>query len=84
MHYYQIVDRGDMGINFFMAFIGLLFIILLIIVIFKLSNYKGAEKPKLDQGPAHNNSVEIAKQRYAKGEINKDEFAQLKKDLAEK
>jgi len=80
MHYYQMVDRGDIGINFFMAFIGLLFIIL-IVVIFKLSKDKGAEKPKLDQGPAHNNPVEIAKERYAKGEIDKDEFTQLKKDL---
>jgi len=78
------VDRGDMGINFFMALIGLLFIILLVVVIFKLSRDNGAEKTKIDRHLEHNNPLEIAKQRYAKGEISKDEFAQLKKDLVEK
>ena len=30
-----------------------------------------------------NNSVEILKTRYAKGEINKEEFEQMKKDIEE-
>lgn len=29
-----------------------------------------------------NNSLEIARQRYAKGEISKEQFEQLKKDLS--
>lgn len=34
------------------------------------------------EGAIRDDPLEIAKARYARGEINKDEFTQLKKDLS--
>lgn len=81
MHYYQMVDHGNITISFFMGFIGLLLIVLLIVTISKISKDRDIVKPKKDQGLIQNKSIEIVKERYAKGEINKDEFTELKKDL---
>ncbi len=37
---------------------------------------------KRDSSESKVNHIEIAKERYAKGEISKEEFDQLKKDLS--
>ncbi|MDP3444452.1 MAG: SHOCT domain-containing protein [Ignavibacteria bacterium] len=79
MHYYQMVDHGNIAAGLITTIIGILFIILLGIIIFKL--YKESDKPEIKD--SETKSIEIAKERYAKGEINQDEFNQLKKDLTE-
>lgn len=79
MHYYQMVDHENIAAGLIMTIIGILFIILLGTIIFKL--YKDSDKPEIKE--TETKAIEIAKERYAKGEIKQDEFNQLKKDLTE-
>ena len=63
-----------LGFIFQILFWGL--IIMLIVRLFKSSHrcqHEGDDKDR---------SLEIVRERYAKGEINKKEFEQLKKDLS--
>lgn len=65
--------NNDWGI-FMMLFWGVLLIIIVVVVLRVLKHH--------DIGSSHNvDPIDIAKERYAKGEIKKDEFEQLKKDL---
>lgn len=79
MHYYQMVDHENIAAGLIMTIIGILFIILLGTIIFKL--YKDSDKHEIKD--TETKAIEIAKERYAKGEISQDEFNQLKKDLTE-
>jgi putative membrane protein len=66
---------NDSGWGFGMALVYLLFLVLLTTVVMHLlRSHRHTEKTK----PA---PLEIVSERYAKGEIKKDEFEQLKKDL---
>jgi putative membrane protein len=61
-----------------MMVVGLLFLVLLVVGLVYLIRYLGvstAAKP-LKEG-----SLEIAKKRYAKGEITKQEYEEIKKSL---
>lgn len=59
------------GLLVFAAIVG---IVLLVV-------YKIATKPSASQGK---DPLDIAKERYAKGEINKQEFDDMKKELSSK
>ncbi|MFC1846659.1 superinfection immunity protein [Chloroflexota bacterium] len=71
-------------------FLGWSLIGWIIALIFSLSN--GPEKSKIDQTVVVSQNVDaqqkdssyldIAKERYAKGEISKEEFEQIKRDLS--
>ena len=62
---------GFGGIFMILLWIGL--IILIVWGVMKLSKGGGTESKK--------DAMDIARERYAKGEISKEEFEQIKKDL---
>ena len=70
---------GFIWMIFIFIFIAVIIvgIILLIVGLVKKANYSN----KSPQGKG-NNSLEILKQRYAKGEITKKEFETMKKDIS--
>lgn len=49
-----------------------------IYVVIRLMQKNGSDK---DKGGNGNKALEILKERYAKGEISKDEFEKMKKDI---
>jgi putative membrane protein len=73
------MDRGEWG----WGLASTLFwgVILLLVVLFVLRYFRTHERGMTGHKP---DALAIAKERYAKGEIDKDQFAQLKKDLTEK
>lgn len=79
MHYYQTSNHVNIAASLIMTIIGILFIILLGLIILKL--YKDSDKTEVRNSKAK--PINIAMERYAKGEITKEEFKQLKADLTE-
>jgi putative membrane protein len=77
---------GMMGWGQGWGWLGILLMVivwaLVILGIVALIRWLWAAGPRRTPGPAHPESpLDILKSRYAKGEINKDEFEQKKKDL---
>lgn len=68
---------GMMGWGYGGWFMGIIFLIVIaaigLAILFVLKNYRG--------GPAGETPLEILKKRYAKGEISKEDFERMKKDL---
>jgi len=83
MYHYQISDHENGVVSVFLTIVGILFITTLVMIIIKLSKDKDDNRLESNQKPAQNKPIEIAKERYAKGEISKQEFEQLKNDLLE-
>lgn len=74
--YGPMMNGGDWGWGLFMMLMWLVFFIVIAVVVVRL--LKGHEI-----GTSHKTDpVDIAKERYAKGEITKEQFEQLKKDLS--
>jgi putative membrane protein len=77
---YGNMDSGWHMMNYgygglFMWILLIVGIILIVFVVTRLSRDKSSE-PKL-----HESAMDILKKRYARGEITKEEFEQMKRDL---
>jgi len=72
---------GDMSGWMFVGgfFMMLLWIALLVLIVWGIIKLVQREDSSSAKGKS--NALDIAKERYAKGEITKAEFEQLKKDL---
>jgi putative membrane protein len=75
MYGYPMMNGNDWGWGMaMMLFWTVLLIVVVVVVVRLLKSHEGSNTQKMDP-------LDIAKERYAKGEITKDEFEQLRKDL---
>lgn len=77
--YPDMMSGGDWfwGLLMMLFWVGL---IVLVVVLIMRSTYWHENGSR----PASDEALSVAKKRYAKGEITKEEYDQLKKDLTEK
>ncbi len=73
--YPNMMDGGDWGWGLLMMTFWVVIIVGIVFFIVHSSHHSHNESSK------SNDSLEIAKRRYANGEVTKEEFEQLKKDL---
>ena len=66
--------------GFGMGFGGILWIAIIALIVFLVWQYLRQDK---NLGDSQNSPLEILKQRYAKGEIDKEEYEEKKRDLIE-
>lgn len=78
MHYYQMMNGNDWVFGIFGVVFWALVLTVIVMLIIRLAKDNG--EPGVQGG---DKSIETVKMRYAKGEINKHEFEQIKKDLSE-
>ncbi|MEE8300787.1 MAG: SHOCT domain-containing protein [Desulfatiglandales bacterium] len=72
-------DREMMG-GFGMGFGGILWIAIIALIVFLVWQYLKQDK---NLGGSKNSPLEILKQRYARGEVDKEEYEEKKRDLIE-
>lgn len=77
----MMIDGGSMmGMMIFMFLFGLLLIVLFIVIVVALVKWLlGSKMPFLMND--RENALEILKKRYAKGEISREEFEAIRRDL---
>ncbi|MEJ2055182.1 MAG: SHOCT domain-containing protein [Calditrichaceae bacterium] len=65
-----------------MGFSGLFWIIILALIVWVVIRLTGNNQSKQQPTSSGETPMEILKKRYAKGEITKDQFEQIKKDIS--
>lgn len=74
MYYYSPMQNAFWGWGILGMFFWLIIMIIIIVIISRVFRHT-------PESASHNTPLEIAKTRYAKGEISKEEYEQLRKDL---
>ena len=72
------MDWDHMSFGFGGVFMGLILLVIIGLIIYFVINGQN-----LVQHEGRETPLEILKKRYAKGEISKDEYERIKKDLGE-
>jgi len=72
-------DREMMG-GFGMGFVGIFWIAIIALIVFFVWQHLRQDK---NLGDSKNSPLEILRQRYARGEIDKEEYEEKKRDLIE-
>lgn len=86
MHYYygNYPSMMDAGVGFGGGILMLLFWVgVVVLVVMLVRMMRGSDRSEPGTVASVNTAFNILKERYAKGEINKEEFDQKKKDLTE-
>ena len=67
---------------FFPMFMPILWFVIIGLCLYFIFSRRGARKPwESGRSPEGETALDILKKRYAKGEISKDEFEQMKRDI---
>ena len=81
-HYYPMMDGYYSGWHPFMGFgMGLIWLIFLIAVAYLVYKLIKNEKILAPKKLAMKNAVDILDDRYAKGEVTREQYMQMKEDL---
>ncbi len=85
-HHWDGLDWGLWGTISLIMFIGmglmlLFWIVVIGIVFWAISRFSRSER--LWPGRGRSDPLQIARERYARGEISREEFERIKKDLSE-
>jgi putative membrane protein len=71
---------GMMSMMIFMFLFGLLLIALVVLIVIAVVKWLGTSKMPFSASKREN-ALEILKKRYAKGEVTRDEFETIKRDI---
>jgi putative membrane protein len=67
---------------FFPLFMPFFWITVIAVFLYLIFSRVGGRKPwEAGPGPGEDSALDILKKRYAKGEISKEEFEQMKRDI---
>lgn len=76
---------GHDGMGWWMMWgsvLWLLFIFAVVFLVARLSTGSGQQRHPTEQAPQRETPLDIARRRYASGEISREEFEQIRRDLS--
>lgn len=83
MHYYVWNAAGPVfGLGWIFDVVFWILFICLVVGLVRWYVLSGKDNGQIDSGETSGKAMDILKERYAKGEITKKEFLEMKKDMA--